>query len=582
MEVAGTLFRQHGFDGAGVADIMKGAGLTHVGFYGHCDSKDDLTAEVTSRVLGDEGWIKGRTGAGTLSLEDLVRSHLSRSHRDDVCACETDNMRPRSDAAPEGTELVARSVLVAFFAASVLFTAGCAVGPKYREPVTTVQPFRIAPPIETGTVTAPAPPLDTWWDGFRDPSLTRIVQRAIDQNLDLAAALARVEQARAAAKGASARLLPSGALAAQSTFLRQSLESPAGRFAGTSPTFDRNQSYLDLGVGASWEVDLFGGLRHGGQAAAEEAEAADADHLGTRISIAAEAADAYIQARGTQARLVFAAEQIGADERLLHLVSQRRASGIASDREQAQAEAVLAQARSIVPRLAIILSAQLNRLDVLMGAQPGTYAAELSGSADIPVVPAITALADPSDLLRRRPDIIAAERRLAASNARIGQAIAEYYPKVAVTGYLGNEAFGPTSLFRERNFQPTAVIGLRWRLFNFGRVDAEVRQAKGVGAEALLRYRGSVLRATEDVENAFTLLGQSQLRIDELVREIDALQRVRDRSQEAYQAGVIGLTDVLDADRQLLTARDDLAFTRETAARAAVGAFRALGGGWRP
>jgi outer membrane protein TolC len=282
--------------------------------------------------------------------------------------------------------------------------------------------------------------------------LTRIVQRAIDQNLDLAAALARVEQARAAAKGASARLLPSGALAAQSTFLRQSLESPAGRFASTSPTFDRNQSYLDLGVGASWEVDLFGGLRHGGQAATEEAEAADAEHLGTRISIAAEAADAYIQARGTQARLVFAAEQIGADQRLLQLVSQRRASGIASDREQAQAEAVLAQARSTIPRLAIILSAQLNRLDVLMGAQPGTYAAELSGSADIPVAPAITALADPSDLLRRRPDIIAAERRLAASNARIGQAIAEYYPKVAVTGYLRNEAFGPTSLFRDRNF----------------------------------------------------------------------------------------------------------------------------------
>jgi len=151
-----------------------------------------------------------------------------------------------------------------------------------------------------------------------------------------------------------------------------------------------------------------------------------------------------------------------------------------------------------------------------------------------------------------------------------------------VTGYLGNEAFGPRSLFREGHFQPTAVIGLRWRLFDFGRVDAEVTQAKGAGAEALLRYRGSVLRATEDIENAFTLLGQSQLRIGALVREIDALQRVRDRSQEAYQAGVIGLTDVLDADRQLLTARDDLAITKETAARAAVGAFRALGGGWRP
>src|SRR6266852_1550859 len=233
--------------------------------------------------------------------------------------------------------------------------------------------------------------------------------------------------------------------------------------------------------------------------------------------------------RGAQNRLIYARDQIATDEHLLQLVSQRKAAGIASDREQAQAEAVLAQARAAVPQLEIILEAQLNRLDVLMGAQPGTYAAELAAPSDIPVIPSITTLADPSDLLRRRPDIIAAERRLAASNARIGQAFAEYYPKVAVTGYLGNEAFGPTTLFRERNFQPTAVIGLRWRLFDFGRVDAEVRQAKGVGVEALLRYRGSVLRATEDVENAFTLLGQSQLRIDELVREIDALQRVRDR-----------------------------------------------------
>ena len=472
-----------------------------------------------------------------------------------------------------------RHVLLAFFAASMLVTAACAVGPKYG-----ARHYRTA-----------LPHFASDRDNNRysaGPTTRYMVERLSRSGVDAhrsardrpeprsAAALARVEQARAAAKGVNARLLPSGALSAQSTFFRQSLESPAGRFGYVS-TFDRNQSYFDLGVGASWEVDLLAastgspGGRRGGPSGRRRPP-------WDPISIAAEAADAYIQVRGTQVRLVFAAEQIADDERLLQLVSQRRASGIASDREQAQAEAVLAQARSIVPQLAIILSAQLNRLDVLMGAQPGTYAAELRGSADIPVPPAIVELADPSDLLRRRPDIIAAERRLAASNARIGQAIAEYYPKVVVTGYLGNEAFSPTSLFRERNFQPTAVIGLRWRLFDFGRVDAEVRQAKGIGAEALLRYRGSVLRATEDVENAFTLLGQSQLRIVELVREIDALQRVRDRSQEAYQAGVIGLTDVLDADRQLLTARDDLAFTRETTARAAVGAFRALGGGWRP
>jgi NodT family efflux transporter outer membrane factor (OMF) lipoprotein len=465
----------------------------------------------------------------------------------------------------------------------ILLVVGCSVGPKYRPPQSQLHPFHNAPSIEARKAGVAAPPLDTWWEGFHDAELTRIVQRALAENLDLAAALTRVEQARAAAKEAGARLKPSGALTAQSTSFRQSLESETGRYAGLAvPSYKRNQSYLDLGIAATWEIDLFGGLRRGAEAATNEAEAAQAEGLGTRVSIVAEAADAYMQIRGAQARLGYAKYQIATDEHLLQLVSQRRAAGIASDREQAQAEAVLSQARATIPQLNVILEAQLNRLDVLMGAQPGTYSAELSVPADIPIIPAITSLSDPADLLRRRPDVIAAERRLAASNARVGEAIAEYYPKISLSGFLGNEAISPGNLFRDKGLQPTAVAGLRWRLFDFGRVDAEVKQAKGANAEMLLQYRNSVLRAAEDVEDSFTLLAQSEMRGDELLREISSLQRVRDRSQEAYQAGVIPLTDVLDADRQLLVARDELAFTRETAAQAAVGSFRALGGGWAP
>jgi len=463
-----------------------------------------------------------------------------------------------------------------------MLAGGCAVGPKYKAPSVTVSPFHGTSSVDARKAGLAAPPLDRWWEGFGDPELTRIVQRAIGQNLDLAASLARVDQARAAAKEAGARLKPSGTLNAQSTSFRQSLESQVGRYAGAFPTFSRNQSYLDLGVAASWEIDLFGGLRRGAEAATEEEQAAEAEHLGTRVSVVAEAADAYMQIRGTQARLIFTKEQIATDEHLLQLVSQRKAAGIASDREQAQAEAVLAQARATVPELEIILEAQLNRLDVLMGAQPGTYAAELATSSDIPVIPSITTLADPSELLRRRPDIIAAERRVAASNARIGQTLAEYYPKISLSGFLGNEAISPGNLFREKGFQPSAVAGLRWRLFDFGRVDAEVKQARGANAEAILLYRNSVLHAAEDVEDSFSLLGRSEERGDEILIEIGALRRVRDRSLEAYQAGVIGLTDVLDAERQLLVAKDDLAVARQTAAQAAVGSFRALGGGWTP
>jgi len=460
--------------------------------------------------------------------------------------------------------------------------AGCAAGPKYRPSSAELQPFHNAAAIASRIPAAGAPALDTWWQGFNDPELTRIVQRALEQNLDLQAALARVQQARAVAREAGARRLPSGDLNAQAQTFHQSLEGPVGRFGPALPGYSRDQAYFDLNVGASWEADIFGSLKRGAEAALAEAQAADASRMGTRISIVADAADAYLQIRGAQSRIALAKDQIATDEHLVQLVQQRQAAGIASERELAQAEALLSQAKATVPPLLITLEAQLNRLDVLLGAQPGTYAAELAVVSEIPPAPFIGVTEPASDLLRRRPDIIAAERRVAAANARIGQALAEYYPKISLAAVLGNESIAPGHIFQERTFQPIAVAGLRWRLFDFGRVDAEVKQARGAHAEALLQYRASVLRATEDVEDAFNVLAQSESRRDEIVREISFLQHAKDLSEQSYKAGVIALTDVLDADRQLLAAQDDLALSKEAAARAAVGSFRALGGGWKP
>ena len=459
---------------------------------------------------------------------------------------------------------------------------GCAVGPKYHRPTVSVQPFHNAPSIESRTASLPAPPLDLWWTGFRDPELTRIVKRALDQNLDLAAAMTRVQQARAAAQGAGAQRMPSGNLYASTTTLYQSTESTTGRLASHLPGYSRTQNYYDLGFIASWETDLFGSLKKGAQAATAEAQAAEASQTGTRITVVAEAADAYMQIRGAQARLIFVQDQIGTDKHLVELVQQRRDAGIASDRELAQAQALLSQTQATIPLLTVSLEAQLNRLDVLMGAQPGTYAAELTSVADIPDVPQISGFGTPTDLLRRRPDIIAAERMVAASNARIGQALAEYYPKLSLSGIVGSQALAPAHLFEQQGFQPISVVGLRWRLFDFGRVAAEVKQARGANGEALIQYQSSVLHAAEDVEDAFSLLVQSENRRNEILREIAELQRVRDLSEQSYAAGVIALTDVLDADRQLLAAKDDLAVARESAARAAVGSYRALGGGWLP
>jgi NodT family efflux transporter outer membrane factor (OMF) lipoprotein len=319
---------------------------------------------------------------------------------------------------------------------------GCAVGPNYKHPTVKLQPFHNAPSIEARPASLPAPPLDQWWTGFHDPELTRIVKRALDQNLDLVAAMTRVEQADAAAREAGAQRLPSGDLNASTTTLRQSTESETGRLASHLPGYSRNQNYYDLGFVASWETDLFGGLKRGAEAASAEAQAAKAQQTGTRITVVAEAADAYMQIRGDQARLKFANDQIAIDEHLVELVQQRRDAGVASDRELAQAQAVLSQAKATIPLITVSLEAQLNRLDVLMGAQPGTYAAELMPAADIPDVPAISNFGTPTDLLRRRPDVIAAERNVAASNARIGQALAEYYPRLSLSDIVGSEALG--------------------------------------------------------------------------------------------------------------------------------------------
>jgi NodT family efflux transporter outer membrane factor (OMF) lipoprotein len=459
---------------------------------------------------------------------------------------------------------------------------GCSVGPKYKAPQPALAPFhnKVRTPEGDGNSSLTAP-LDQWWSGFNDPMLVTIVQRALNENLDLAASLERVNQARAVAAGAGARLYPAGEFGATATAARQSLEGNLGTISSQVPSFRRDIHEYTIGPSASWELDVAGGIRHNAAGAWDEVQVAEAERIGTRIIVAADAADAYLQVRGYQARIAIANHQIETDEHLLKLVQNRYDAGAATRREIAQAEALLQQARSTIPVLRLALEKQLNRLDVLMGAQPGMYAHDLDTVSAIPSVPNI-ATEESVDVLRRRPDIIAAERQLAASNERIGVAVAEYYPKISLSGVLGLDSLNSGSLWTGGAFQAAGVAGLRWRLFDFGRVDAEVKQARGANAEALLHYRQAVLKAAEDVENALATLAETQAYITEVQAEVQSLTRARDLSQEAYRAGSIALTDVLDADRELLTAQDQLDANRADAARAAVGVFRSFGGGWQP
>jgi NodT family efflux transporter outer membrane factor (OMF) lipoprotein len=466
-------------------------------------------------------------------------------------------------------------------AASAALLAGCATAPAYVRPQVASPPtFMGGPAVDAKAAQAEKVDLVNWWRSFNDPLLASLVDRALAQNLDLQQASARVVQARAALRHANADLLPSGQVSGQASENYQSTESPQGRIASALPGFQREAQTYELDLGASWELDLFGGKDAARDAARADWQASAAAAAAARLTVAAQTADTFIAIRSLQARLDVARDQLKTQQQLVDLIALQYRKGVASEMQLRQAEGALAQVKAAVPELEQNLDVAMNALDVLLGLQPGSTRPELADVTPIPLPPAVSSAGGPPALLRRRPDIIAAERALAASNARIGVAISQYYPKFTLGGLLGTATMGVGGLFSGGATQASGFLGLRWRLFDFGRVDAEVAAARGRNAEALAAYRLTVLKASEDVENAFSNLVKQQARAQILAEGDVSLSRARSSSFAAYKGGVSSLLDVLDADRRLLENRDAEVQARAAAARAAVASFRALGGGW--
>ena len=477
--------------------------------------------------------------------------------------------------------MLPKHTLAAFIIASL--STGCAVGPDYVRPnVLMPERFQGQATVDQRSATLSAD-LATWWPGFGDPRLTRFVALALEQNLDLGQAFARVAQARAGLGAANAALLPSGNVTGQVARAYQSVETPLGKVLKSTPGFDRYGSAYEADLGAGWELDLFGGLRRGREAALAEYQAAEAGAAATRLAVAAQTADIYISIRGLQARLDVARRQVKTEQELLSTINLLYGKGLVAELQVRQAEGALAQVQASVPVLETGLDATTNALDVMLGAPPGTHRMELAEVGDIPVAPGIAVTGSPGTLLRRRPDLIVAERRLAASNARIGVAIAEYYPKLSLTGLIGSAtSVSGGNLFTGGASQAAGVLGLRWRLFDFGRINAQIEQARGQEAEMLAAYRLAALHATEDVENAFSALVNREAQTAMLAQGVSSLGRARAASFAAYQKGVVSLIEVLQADENLLRASDAKVQAETESARAAVAAFKALGGGWQP
>lgn len=350
----------------------------------------------------------------------------------------------------------------------------------------------------------------------------------------------------------------------------------------SSPSFDRYGSSYETNLNASWELDLFGGLRRDREAALAEYQATSAGIAATRLAVAAQTASIYVNIRAIQARLDIARKQVETQQQMLEMINLLYSKGLVPERQVHQTQAMLAQYQATVPLMEASLETTMNALDVILGTLPGSHRAELTAIVPLPSIPKTINMGTPGELLTRRPDLIIAERHLAASNAKIGVAIAEYYPKFSLSGLLGSAtSITEGNLFSNAANQAAGVIGLRWRLFDFGRIDAQIAQAKGREAEMLAAYRLTVLKATEDVENTFSTLAKREQQTEIVSQGVDAIQHARNASFSAYKKGIVSKLEVLQADESLLRASDEETLARAETIMSAIAAYKALGGGWQ-
>lgn len=461
--------------------------------------------------------------------------------------------------------------LLCFLLLSVL--NGCApVGPEYAQPEPQV-PDGWHSELQSGLVskTAESSHSNNWWTVFNDTQLEMLLYRAVQGNLDLKEAQARIQEARALRGIARADLFP--LLDGVATATRSRTSENSGNAT------ERN--LFSAGFDADWELDIFGGARRSIEAAQADLEAAQADFNDLLVSLQAEVALNYAEVRTYQARLAVSQANITALSQSYELNRSRYQAGLISELPVQESLRLLESSRSQVPALEAGLEAAKNRLTVLLGRQPGQLQHELAETNALPNLPVSVAVGIPAETLRRRPDVRRAERLLAAQTARIGVATADLYPRFFLSGSLGLEAINAGELLkaasRRWNFGP----GVKWNLFSAGAIHRNIDVQNARQEQALVQYERTVLQALEEVENALVAYGKEQLRRESLFRATTVAQRANVLAQDQYQAGLVNFTTVLDAQRSLLSLRDELVSSDGAAFTQLVRLYKALGGGWQ-
>jgi multidrug efflux system outer membrane protein len=455
-------------------------------------------------------------------------------------------------------------------AASALLAAGCAVGPDYNEPAPQLDPAFAGETLVEATAGTPE---QQWWKVFGDPLLDDLMTQALSMNRSLAAAEARLREARAARREQNWSFVPAPTVRASATSQRQSLGGTPGNVQ-----VERDYDLYEAAFDASWELDIFGRVRRGNQAARATLGAAVASRDDVRLSVIAEVARNYFELRGAQQQLIVAERNAANQRRALELVQARLDAGRGTALDTARAEAQIESTLALVPPLEAVVARARHRIEVLVGQQPGKLAG-LANVAPIPALPPTFAMDDPASLVRRRPDLRVAERQLAATSALIGVATAELFPIITLNGSIGVQALDFNALGDSGNDFRRFGPSLSWSFLDVGRVRQRIKAAGARHEAAFANYEQTVLLALEDVENALSDYSRQRRRQEHLAAAARASVLAADLASQRFEGGVSDFLAALDANRTAFEAEDLLAQSQTATATALVALYKALGAG---
>ena len=450
--------------------------------------------------------------------------------------------------------------------------SSCNVGPKYVKPETKVA-AKFSGSKESGYKTDEA--ISKWWARFHDTQLTRYIEAALSNNQDLKIAAARVEEARALRSAERLDYFPTVRGEAGYTNRHQSLAQTGGLAIGP-----RSLEIYSAGFDATWELDLWGRVRRSDKAAKADVATAEAVRHDTMVSLTAELARAYLELRGLQNQLSVAQRNAENQRETLKLTESLLQGGRGTELDTSRARAQLNVTLAAIPTIESSISKDIHRVSVLTGQQPAVLEAELSKARPLPSISGTVNIGNPAALLRRRPDIEAAEKSLESATERVGVAVADLFPRVVFKGNaaiqantfngfggngIGNTSFGP---------------GISWAAFDLGRVKAQIDAAGAKAKGQLASSEKVVLNALEETENSLVDFGRQRARREFLAEAAKASEQAAKLARERYQNGVADFLTVLDAERTMLEAQSQLAQSETVTATALVAIYKALGGGW--